>query len=169
MEIFKENKNINNWGEIYLGLKKQWIFIKQIVNYCEIKKISCCNEARFIDLYLVADKNLFSFLELIKKFIIEDGDLPISHNENIINQDFSYIPFKYWKVWEVEMLLRIINSNKTKEEKLSDVVNLHSDFNYSSSWNDFIYFMSPEKNITYGIDSLYDNLLTYASNKLKEI
>lgn len=165
MESFRKGKIINSWGVVYSGLKRQWLTPKQVINYCEEEKITC-NKDRLVQLYLALDESLFEFLELIKEFIIEDGEPPITWNEDSNVQDFSFIPKQYWNFWEKEFLLRIISSNNDKETKLHQVAAIHSDFNYPVSWHNFLYYMPPPNDMPLGINKLYDNLLAYISKNI---
>lgn len=166
MELFNRRIIIDNWGTVFLGLKKEWLTIKEVFNFCETGYV-ICNEKRLIDLRLAYADSLFDFFELLKKFIVEDRQLPIFWNEDSTKNDFSVIPPSYWDFWELEFLLRIINSEGEKEKKLHQVDLLHSDFNYPASWHNFIYFIPAKSNDPIGIDGLYANLITYAEEKIK--
>ncbi len=165
MEAFKEGIKLNDWGSIYLGLKKQWLTPNEVAKYCEKGNITC-NEERLLIIYLTVDESLFVFLELIKQFILEDNLPPINHNEDSLSEDFSEIPSQYWIFWEIEFLLRIIHSNDSKKKKLHQVAAIHSEFNYPVTWNNFLFFMPSPYNIPIGIDAIYSNLLNFIAERV---
>jgi len=74
MEIFKQNVYFTKWGEIYLGLKQQWITPQNVFDYCSNSNVQCCNEDRLVNLYLAFDESLYVYYEQIKDFIEEDRE-----------------------------------------------------------------------------------------------
>jgi hypothetical protein len=165
MEVFKKGLIIDNWGAVFVGLKRQWLTSNEVMKYCDIGKIKC-SKARQEQLRLALDESLFDFLEMIKRFIVEDGDPPIIWNEDSATQDFSIFPQQYLNFWEIEFLIRIVNSEEDKTKKLHQVASIHSVFNYPITWHNFLYYMPPPNNIPIGIESLYNNLLNYIDSRL---
>jgi hypothetical protein len=168
LEIFKKNKVIDDWGTVYIGLKFQWITLSEIINYCKTGTINCSNE-RLSLLREASNESLFKFLELIRNFIIEDGHPQIKWNEDSLTDNLSAVPQQYFNIWELEFLLRIVNSLETNEKKLHLVAAIHSDFNYPVSWHNFLYFMPAPNGNPIGIEGLYKNLLSYIDAKLNEL
>ncbi|MBK7966321.1 MAG: DUF2247 family protein [Bacteroidetes bacterium] len=136
MEIFKRGKVIDKWGIVYAGLKRNWLTTSLVIKCCEEGSI-VCNAFRLDKLQIALSESLFEFYELIKKFIVEDGQPEIVWNEDALYEDFSCIPKQYWDFWEIERLLQIVVSKVDKEEKLDMVGNIHSDFNFPDSWINF--------------------------------
>jgi len=61
-------------------------------------------------------KSLFCFVDKIFYFCKkEDNFLP---NEEDYNDSLFEIPDKYFRIWELEMLLRIVEINAINEEKI---------------------------------------------------
>ena len=169
MELLKKGKLIKEWGVVYIGLKRNWLTSNQVLNYCKDGKIVCDND-RIVLLYLALDESMFEFLELIKQFIIEDGQPPILWNEDSNNEDQNVVPKRYLYFWELEFLLRIVNSNYDRKSKLCQVAAIHEDFGYPSSWNGFIYYMPASSNDEIiGIEGLYSNLLDFIDKKINDI
>lgn len=168
MELFNKNIELKDWGSVYAGIKRQWLTPKEVIVYCEKGNIQC-SEERHVELYLSYEDSLFSFLELIKKFVEEDKQPPILCNENSNNSDISCIPQEYWFFWEVEFLVRITKLKKDKVFKLYDVAAIHKDFNYPKAWNDFLYYMPQEEGKPLGIDFLYENLERYINQSIRTL
>lgn len=161
MEIFKYNILFTSWGEIYAGLKRNWLVPDDVFNLCKQNNIESCNLDRITELQLALDESLFQFYEKIKKIIIEDKHLPILKNEDEIERDFNYIPEKYWEIWKLEFLLKIRNDNKSgKKEKLMNVTGYFHLFDFPDDWKNFIYYQ-PGDNQDSGIDSIYENFISY--------
>ena len=168
MELFNKNIVMKDWGTVYAGLKRQWLTPKEVIKYCEKQNI-LCSEERFVQLYLALEESVYEFFELIKKFVLEDGQPPIEWNEDSTKQDFSIIPKRYWDFWEIEFLLRIVNSKEDMSEKLNQVAAVHSVFDYPKRWHGFLYYMPIEKGKQSGIKTLYDNLKNYVNRSLKNL
>ncbi len=148
------------WGSIYLGLKKKWITPEKIFEFCNKRSITC-DDDRLAELYIANDNSYIKLLELIKNYITSDKDPKIVWNEEIEEFDFSIIDSSYWEFWELHFLSKIISSEKSEEEKLHLVADLHSDFYYTENWHKFIYYMPAPNNIPIGNSGLYNNLLNY--------
>lgn len=166
--MFKKNKKIKSWGTVYAGLKRQWLTPREVIHHCEEGNIVCDSE-RLVQLYLAIDESLFAFIEVIRRFVSEEGQSLELINEDSSTQDLTILPREYWFFWEAEFLLRIINSNSDKEKKLDQAASIHSDFYYPVSWHNFLPFMSPPNNIPIGVDGLYENLIIYVNNLLNSI
>lgn len=168
MDLFSENIVLKDWGTVYVGIKNQWLTSKKVIEYCEKEHILCSKE-RLVQLYLSYDDSLYSFLELIKKFVEDDNRPLISCNEDSNQNNTSCIPNVYWFFWEIEFLMRIIKSKKDKETKLHDVADMYMDFGHPESWHDFLYYMPPKKGQPMGIDALYENLQKYVTKSLRSL
>lgn len=160
MEIFKEDI-VLNWGEIYLGLKKQWISPTDVLKICNDNDINNCNEDRLVKLYLSFDESLIAFYEEIKKFIIEDSETPIFKNEDESERDLNYIPNENWNIWKLEFLLRVVNSSKNTEQQLIEISNYFHEFNFPNDWKEFIYYQPNENVPPLGNNKLYERFKHY--------
>lgn len=53
---------------------------------------------------------------------------------------FDYIPSKFFKIWELEFLMEIINSPLLVSEKLNQVALLFDEMNYPEEWKPFLFY-----------------------------
>ncbi len=166
MKVFKENI-LFSWGEIYLGLKKQWISTNDVFVFCTNDKINKCNDERKVQLYLSFDESLYDFYNKIKKFIQEDYEPIIIRNEDKLERDFNYIPLQYWNVWKLEFLLRIESNDDNIEHKLIEIADCYREFNFPSEWKSFIYYQPNEITPPIGNIKLYERFISYLK-KMKE-
>jgi hypothetical protein len=161
MEIFKEKITFKSWGEIYLGLKKQWISCNEVIAICENNKIGNCSDERLVKLYLAIEESLFIFYEEIKKFIHEDNDIIIVKNEDKIERSLDYIPEKYWRIWKLEFLLRVENSENDIKTKLLDIADYYYEFNFPEDWKKFLYFQPDKYGNIIEMDKIYHLFIDY--------
>ena len=171
MEILKKVPVIPSWGYIYLGIKKNWLTMSDILNLAQQSLIKNCNEDDLVGLYLAYDESLFEFLKSIKLLIYKYEGVLIEHHEDQFedNNTLSFLPRNYWLFWEIEFLLRILKTKDDEETKLHLIANVHSDLNYPKSWEKFIYFMTPPHNIPIGISKMYKEVLVYIENSIQQI
>jgi hypothetical protein len=165
MEIFKYNIKFLSWGEVYLGLKKQWINPNEVISFCESNRVKTCDDTRMVELILALEDSLFTFYEKVKKFIIEDRDSPIIKNEDEQERDFNYIPSIYWEIWKLEFLLRIDALEISTKEKLEEIAHLFDTFDYPEEWKPFLYYQSPPGGKWLNDNELYNKFNTYLNNK----
>jgi len=167
MEIFKQNVYFTKWGEIYLGLKQQWITPQNVFDYCSNSNVQCCNEDRLVNLYLAFDESLYVYYEQIKDFIEEDSATLIVKNEDETERDFQYIPHEYWDLWKLEFLLRLKNTECSKQEKLEKIVEYYYLFDFPEEWTHLIYFQPIEEDREpLGVDGLHSQFLEYIENQI---
>ncbi len=166
MEIFKHNIRFNSWGEIYAGLKRGYMGVDEISEFCQDGKIIVCNEERIIKLSVENYESLHNVFEFIRAFIIEDNHkaIPIvSYEED--KYPFKYIPTEYWEIWKLELLLKIMNRDITIEEQLRKAhYDVYVEFEYALEDAEFSFLGNRTGK---GPNSLYRSLLSYVDNKIK--
>ena len=59
LEIFKENLKFTQWGELYAGIKMNWITTSDVLFFCENQLINNVDEDVYVDLYLSLEESLF--------------------------------------------------------------------------------------------------------------
>jgi hypothetical protein len=162
MHIFKEKIVFTAWGELYAGLKREWINVSDVFEFCHSGKVKCCDENRLVSLYLAYDESLYSFYELVKDFIEVDNAPIIVKNEDESERDFKYIPEAYWKIWQLEFMLRVKANSNTIEEKLEEIVKYYYIFDFPEEWTMFINFQPPIcVNQIFGADQVYLTFISY--------
>lgn len=167
MEIFKYNICFRSWGEIYLGIKQQWITSQNVFDYCISGHVKSCDDDRLVKLYLAFEESLFVYYEQIKDFIEEDNATLITKNEDERERDFQYIPYEYWDLWKLEFLLRIKNGKYSKEDALDKIVEYYYLFDFPDEWTHLLYFQPPKENESpVGINGLYERFLEYIDAQL---
>lgn len=166
MEIFKFNIKFRFWGEVYLGLKKDWITVNQMFEFCLQNRIQTSTEERYIELCLAYEDSLFSLNQKIIEFILLDCNEIIDVNEDERSIDFYKIPETYWEIWRLEFLLKIITKRHEINEKLCMVAELFDQLQYPEEWKDFLYYQPPKDGQFRSNKELYDLLLKYIDDKL---
>ena len=63
----------------------------------------------YVDLYLSLEESLFCFLEKLKELTAKEGEPIIKNEDEKTDYGFFYIPSQYFRIWELEFLLRIRN------------------------------------------------------------
>ena len=90
LEIFKENLKFTQWGELYAGIKMNWITTSDVLFFCENQLINNVDEDVYVNLYLSLEESLFCFLEKLKELTAKDGE-PIKKNEDEKTDDGFFI------------------------------------------------------------------------------
>jgi hypothetical protein len=169
LEIFKEGVVFRYWGELYAGCKAQWISPRDVLNFCENDKIRTSNAERYMALYLALDDSLFSFYEQVKSFIIKDKDIPIVKNEDELeNYFFYYISHKYFRIWELEFLLKIKKLSISDIEKLEEIASVFDKMNYPEQWKRFLYYQPQGNRKFLNFSELYYNFLSYVEQEIQK-
>ena len=121
------NKITITWSVLYLGLKKDWFTLKEIINLSNenMNRLNC--EATLIELNICEDKN--NALEILKE-------------KNTENEEISL------RALHLIFLMKIKYSNNTLEEKLKQISKLWAKANYPEEWKNFIYYMPIEETNT---------------------
>ncbi len=167
LEIFKYEIKFSSWGEIYAGLKRNWISVNDIFDIYKGNHVYEYDENRLVELYIAYDESLFKLLKTIKLFLEKDNDLRIVKNEDEIDKYFDYIPDEYWEIWKLEFLLKIKHNDFSKERKLKEIAALFHNFNFPDDWLSFIYYQPQKNNVPIGIEKLYKNMLIYTEDQIK--
>lgn len=161
LEISKENIKFNNWMEVYVGFLHSWISASDILKYIENKKIDFCSEEKYIELYWALKESVHDFTKHIGDYIEVDLGYKITFNVESLNMEqlIEQIPDEFFKIWELEFLLRIRNSDRTLSDKIYDIYLTWCDFKYFNvRWEKFLWV----NNIDNGDENeLYNNFLNY--------
>lgn len=167
MEIFLHNFVFKSWGEVYLGYKMNWLQPKLILDYCLQKKIKSCDKGRYVALSNALDESLYEFLELIKKYVIQDKNTPIIKNEDERENTMDYIPGEYWEVWKLEFLLRVVKNTSSIEERSEKIYELFYRFNFPNDWQSFIIYSSIYPKAS--LKELDSNMYKYLEKKIEAL
>ena len=170
LEIFKYDLSFQHWGELYLGCKTKWITPNDVLSFCENNKIKLAGETDYISLYLAFDNSLFQFYEQLKILVLETNDVPIIKNEDELSENvYDYIPSEYFKIWELEFLLRIKNAPLNNAEKLDEIAFLFDVMNYPEAWKSFLYYQQQENGMLLSNAALYQNFTSYIEQEILEL
>ena len=151
LELFKEDVQFNNWIEVYVGLMYSWISASDIIQYIENKKIDFCPEERYIELYWALKESVHDFAKCIRTYIEADTGYKITFDIESRNMDqlIEQIPSKFFRIWELEFLLRIRNSERTLSDKVYDMYVTWRDFKYFNvRWEAFLWVNNMNNNIS---------------------
>ncbi len=145
LEIFKHGIKFNSWGEIYAGLKIGHIGKKAVFEILQSDNILFqCNDHQLVKLYLADEDSMWPFYAVISQFIIDDGDIPIAEHKEETEYPFNYVPSKYWKIWMLELLLRIDAENIDVEDKVEKAYyNVFVGFNYRHELSELTIYFAP--------------------------
>lgn len=161
-EIFKYGIYFKNLGDLYAGCKANWITPQDVISICENKLIKPINTEDYVLLYLALDDSYYQFLDQLKKLILKNEQISIEKNEDESSDYiFEYIPDRYFKTWELEFLMEIVNLPISVNDKLNEVLWLFDRMNYPEEWKPFLLFQQQEDGAILDNDSLYQNLLNY--------
>ncbi|EJF42776.1 PF10004 family protein [Capnocytophaga ochracea str. Holt 25] len=111
----------------------------------------------------LSDENL---LNLIRK--VYPDSIWEEINEDLYERQIE-ISKNYYLFWAVEKLSEIVALDKDKKNKLYEVDMIYSEFDWPIEWHHFIYYMPPKKGEKIGIDALYDDLIEYIDNSMKQL
>jgi hypothetical protein len=160
--IFKYNLYFQSWGELYLGCKTQWIMPHDVLGFCKGGKIKPAKETDYASLYLALDDSLFQFYEQLKTMVLKTNDVPIVKNEDELSESvYDYIPSEYFKIWELEFLLKIKDAPLDDAKKLDEIAYLFDTMGYPETWKPFLYYQQQENGLLLPNDSLYQNFINY--------
>lgn len=166
MEVFDYNIKFNSWGEIYVGLKKGWITIEMLVEFCTGNNVIPCDVSRFELLCREANKTDSNIYCLLNKFISEDehGAINDAYDKKF-EWPYKGIPENYWDIWKLEIILRIIKENYSEEEKLNRIYyQILEDFGY---FDDDLRKFSIINGPVVGIKGLYHYMSSYVNERIK--
>lgn len=167
LEIFKENLKFTQWGELYAGIKMNWITTSDVLFFCENQLINNVDEDVYVDLYLSLDESLFCFLAKLKELTAKEGEPIIKNEDEKTDEGFFYIPSQYFRIWELEFLLRIRNKEASEVDKIREITDLFDFMNYPEPWKDFyLYPISKDDKCFGGIPSQYSKFLKYVQNEI---
>ena len=168
LEIFKYGIRFQSWGELYAGCKASWITAQDIISYCEFNRTTMADDYSFISLYLAIEESYYQFLELLKILLENTEGVVIKKNEDEVSDCyFDYIQSKYFKIWELEFLIEIINSTVSVDDKLNEVALLFDQMNYPEEWKNFLYYQPQDNGKYYDNLSLYQNMIDYVEKQKK--
>ena len=68
MEIFKHNIKFNSWGEIYAGLKRDFIGAEKLAEFSKEENIVVYKENRFLKFSVGNYTSTYDVLEIIRTF-----------------------------------------------------------------------------------------------------
>ncbi len=150
LEIFKHGIKFGCWGEIYAGLKEGYIGKKAVFEILQSDNILFqCNDDQLVKLYLADEDSMWPFYAVISQFIIDDGDIPIAEHKEETEYPFNYVPFEYWKIWILELLLRIDAENISVEDKVDKAYyTVYAGFDYPKELSELTIFFAPGKGRT---------------------
>lgn len=177
LKVFNDRVLFRSWIEIYIGINKNWISGRDVLFFIETKKIISVSDSDFIELYIALDVSLGEFLGLIIKKINKayninstaDPDRPINNLE-LLHAQLGENFFDFYKIWELEFLIRIRDSQKEISEKIYDIYLLWCDFKYYKvMWDDFLWFSEARNETKQGEQKLYENFLSYSESLAKEL
>jgi len=167
LEIFKIGIKFRHWGELYLGCKTQWITPNDVLFFCKNKKIKPAGGTDYISLYLAFENSLFQFYEQLKILVLETVGVPIIKNEDELSENvYDYIPSEYFKIWELEFLLRIKNAPLNNAEKLDEIAFLFDAMNYPEAWKSFLYYQQQKNGMLLSNAALYQNFTNYIDKEI---
>ncbi|MDX2247203.1 MAG: DUF2247 family protein [Bacteroidia bacterium] len=164
MQIFSKNIGFNDWGEIYLGLKKGWITRSDLFAFCQKGYVIPCGEDRLAALYLAEDESFYQLIKQILGFISEARQPLIdTHAEEFDNPiHLRDIPQQYARLWQLEFLLRTDQQPLSAKDKMWALNNLWSDFGYPEAWRPFqILTDFPDIGSEQRIEALYKEYQSY--------
>ena len=173
MKLLETSEHKLSWGEIYYGLKKDYISINFIFDNYDKNKICLFSEDRYIELLLAFEENNFEILKIVKKYIYDDDKIYLDHNEVefIETRSFEYIPENYRKflddLYELEIIEEIIKSQNSILEKFYNLYLNHSSVNHKNEWKIFIdFYFNGSTNLDE--DKLYRDLKAYYNDLRKK-
>jgi len=141
MELFKYGLFFNTTGEIYYGLKKEFITTQHALEFIFNGRVICIseNDKRLLSL----NKNEFtSFNFLCENLRIINNNfknLDIIKEEVETNVDDN-IPNNYKIIWELESLLKAEDTSDNIDECLEKVYEYYYLLDFPKSWNKFLLF-----------------------------
>lgn len=109
---------------------------------------------------------MFCFLEKLKELTAKDGEPIIKNEDEKTDDGFFYIPSQYFRIWELEFLLRIRNKEASEIDKISEITDLFDFMNYPEPWKDFYLFSNHEKNRSDSISTGYMRFQKYVQNEI---
>lgn len=169
MKIFLKNILFNNLGEIYYGVKRNFITPDMALYFCEKGYVKSCPDSICNDLEFCLEVSLSSFYDALEEKIKKSEHYIIIKKEKMSEEedDFNYIPNMYKRIWELEFLLRAIDDHKNKETCVEKVYEYFYLFNFPQSWNqaDFLIYGSNSFGLSY--EMLYKNLISYTESEIK--
>ena len=94
--------------------------------------------------------------------VYKNENITISKNEDELTDCvFNYIPSKYFKIWELELLMKTISLPISVSDKLSEVASLFDKMNYPEEWQPFLHNQPQENGKVSGEDAIYQRLIDY--------
>jgi hypothetical protein len=166
IEIIKTGLHFQSWGEIYCGCKANWITPEDVLVLLRDNKVDHADEKDFVSLYLALDESYYQFLEQLKSLLYREEGIVISKNEDELSDIvFDYIPSKFFKIWELEFLMEIINSPLLVSEKLNQVALLFDEMNYPEEWKPFLFYQQQKDGCYLDEKTLYQNLNNYVESQ----
>jgi hypothetical protein len=136
------------WTVLYLGLKNNWLTAEEVTSLINHNSSKLnCDEETLIDIN-VNSNNKTEILEILRK--------QREPNENI---DL--------RIWQLVYLLAIAQSELSIHQKLKEIEQQWSKFDYPEAWKDFIYYMPSEK--ANSEQDLYDFFLNFLDEEKKRL
>ena len=139
MNVLSKN-NINlNWLRIYVGMKNNWITLKDVFQYAEntlTKSPKIENE--IVNLMTSEMDNYSEVLKHVENILLKE------YNKNILIDIDKLNEIE--KIWHLGFLMEIKKENLSINEKLLKISELWASFNYPKSWEGFIFYMPVKKN-----------------------
>jgi hypothetical protein len=166
--IFSKGIKFQYWGELYAGCKAGWISPYDVLDFCENGKIKPANEEYYVMLYLSLDDSLFAFYEQMKNLIDKETLPLIIHSEDSLQESLWEIPSLYFKIWELEFLLKIMETPHANEQKIGSIFSLFNQMNYPEAWRPFLDYVPQPNGQLLGYDELYQNFLHYIQQEIVE-
>ena len=168
MEIFKHNIKFNSWGEIYAGLKRDFIGAEKLAEFSKEENIVVYKENRFLKFSVGNYTTTYDVLEIIRTFIEENKHQSILFVEPKNDKyPYEYIPEEYWEIWKLERVLIIINKDCSIEEKIKMAYyGVIMEFYHPEEMDKFSLFGGGQ---VVGAKKMYKNMLKYADNKIYQL
>ena len=165
MILFDKGFMLNDWRAVYVGLKKHWLTPNEVLSYCEYGYILCSKEM-FTEMYMLSELSDENLLNITRKIypnpIWEKIDDDLYERRQIGGEN-------YYLFWAVEKLSEVVALDKDKRYKLDEVGFLYANFNYPDDWYHLIYYNPPKKGEKMGIDVLYEDILKYIDDSIKQL
>ncbi len=166
MEIFKYGIKFTTWGEMYVGLQRKFISLKEMFNIIQSEHILFdCGDERLVRLYLAEEEGFQEVLIVINSFIKEAGDIPIGKYDIGDPNPFKHWPDRYNDIWKLELLLRVDKKDISISKKINMAYGqVIAELNYPEDLESFSLYGGSKVG---SMEGLYENMKTYIQNRIE--
>lgn len=161
MNSLSKNNIATDWLSAYVGFLHNWINISEIEDLAIQNKLGYIEEELLAQLF-IEDDSKEGFLAVMKKIA-----WAFSYN---FSDHFDVLLKKAENKWRLSFLINVINSERSLEEKLTEVSVLWADFQYPKEWRKFIYYMPPKEAAqALEQEEVYQNLVDYVKSEMDKL